>query len=144
MSDEAKGQRQHRCDIHKVARQCGVKLFNGARHYHSKRRAGECFSPATLRRIGREHGVAHLAIVLRLIVETEGNEKELYGDTMSAISSLLIHRPMLIERGSALFDALDDIDLGLLRRKARSMNCGLPAAHVMRILLLQALEPTDT
>ena len=71
------------------------------------RKDRECFSPATLRRIGKAHGEAHLALVLRLIVETEGNAKELYAETMGAISSVLDCDPSLIERGSALYDAFD-------------------------------------
>ncbi|MCP4318963.1 MAG: hypothetical protein GY789_23960 [Hyphomicrobiales bacterium] len=132
----------HSCDIHKTARQCGVRLYNGARQYHTKRCARECFSPATLRRIGRAHGAAHLAIVLRLIVETEGNARELYAETLSAISSLLEHEPALIERGVALFDAFDDIDLAEIHERAQVMPCGLPVGHVMRILLLQELSQT--
>lgn len=132
--------RQHACDTHKIARQCGVRLYNGARTYHSKRADRECFSSATLRRIGRTHGEAHLALVLRLIVETNGNEKELYSETLLAISALLEHQPGLIDRGSELFDAFDTIDLSALRKRAKAMRCGLPTAHVMRVLLLQALD----
>lgn len=130
--------RRQNCDIHKVARQCGVKLYNGSRRYKSTRSARECFSPATLRRIGRTHGAAHLALVLRLIAETNGNAKELYAETLSAVSELLNHRPDLIERGLLLFDVFDRIDLAATRCRARELNCGLPASHVMRILL--ALE----
>ena len=128
------------CDIGKTARLCGVRLYNGARHYHSRRAPGECFSPATLRRIGKAHGEAHLALVLRLIVETEGNARELYAETLSAISSLLEHDPSLIERGTALYDAFDEIHLADLRRRARTMRCGLPVAHVMQVLLIQELQ----
>ncbi|MEX3008668.1 hypothetical protein [Hoeflea sp. TYP-13] len=134
-----KRKKQHPCDIHKTARQCGVRLYNGARQYHKTRNAGECFSPATLRRIGRAHGEPHLALVLRLIVETEGNAAELYAETLAAVSSLLEHKPELIERGAALFDAFDNIDLCAIRRRAHAMKCGLPASHTMRILLLLAL-----
>lgn len=126
------------CDIHRVARQCGVKLYNGSRRYKSARCVRECFSPATLRRIGRAHGAAHLALVLRLIAETRGNARELYAETLVAVSELLNHRPDLIEKGLSLFDIFDRIDLAALRRRARDLNCGLPASHVMRILL--ALE----
>lgn len=133
---------RHPCDIHRIARQCGVRLYDGGRTYHSNRAGGSCFSPATLRRIGRAHGSAHLALVLRLVVETTGNEKELYSETLLAISALLQHQPDLIERGAALFDAFDTIDLADLRQSARTMRCGLPAAHVMRILLHQALHPS--
>lgn len=128
------------CDIHQVARQCGVKLYDGSRRYKSVRGARECFSPATLRRIGRAHGAAHLALVLRLIAETQGNTRELYAETLVAVSELLNHRPHLIDNGLLLFDVFDRIDLASLRRRSRKLNCGLPASHVLRILL--ALEVT--
>ncbi|MCR9139402.1 MAG: hypothetical protein NXI27_25605 [Alphaproteobacteria bacterium] len=130
--------RRHACDIHRVARQCGVKLFDGARQYRSARSARECFSPGTLRRIGHAHGEAHLALVLRLIVETKDNAKELYAETMVAVSELLNHRPDLIDTGLALFDIFDNVDLAGLRCQARDLICGLPTSHVMRTLL--ALE----
>gem|GEM_PF-1005955 len=134
------GRARHRCDVHRIARQCGVRLRDGARCYRTARGAGECYSPATLRRIGRRHGAAHLALVLRLIVETEDNATALYGETLQAVSELLIHRPDLIERGTALFDDFDRIDLNALRGQARVMACGLPVSHVMRILILQKLS----
>ncbi len=136
--------RAHRCDIHRVARQCGVKLFDGGRVYKSVRGAGECFSPATLRRIGRAHGEGHLALVLRLIVETEGNAKELFAETLWAVSELICNRPDLLDRGTALFDAFDGIDLAGLRRQAKTMQCGLPPGHVMRVLLaMHFSQPTS-
>ena len=138
------GSSRHRCDIHRVARQCGVRLRDGSRCYRAIRRAGECYSPATLRRIGRRHGAAHLALVLRLIVETDDNATALYGETLHAVSELLNHRPDLIERGVALFDDFDGIDLNALRRQARAMACGLPVSHVMRILLIQKLSGQRT
>ncbi len=137
-NDPKSGRPRQSCDIHRVARQCGVKLFDGSRRYHSTRDPRECFSPATLRRIGRAHGAAHLALVLRLIVETDDNAAELYGETLLAVSELLDHRPDLVEHGLLLFEMFDRIDLGGLRRRARTLACGMPVSHVMRILL--ALE----
>lgn len=130
-------------DIRNTARLCGVRLYDGARRYHSRRAPGECFSPATLQRIGKTHGQAHLALVLRLIVETDGNARELYSETLSAISSLLEYDPSLIERGTALYDAFDAIDLEDLRKRAQSMRCGLAVSHIMRVLIAQELGQAD-
>lgn len=135
---QLKGAQRQPCDIHLIARQCGVKLHDGSRHYRSDRRAGECFSPATLRRIGRSHGAAHLALVLRLIVETRGNATELFAETLVAVSELLLDQPDLVDRGSSLFDAFDSFDLRGLRQRAHGLSCSLPTSHVMRIIL--ALE----
>ena len=135
---------RQRCDIHRVARQCGVKLFDGGRVYKSMRGPRECFSPATLRRIGRAHGEGHLALVLRLIVETDGNATELFAETLWAVSELICHRPDLLDQGTALFDAFDHIDLSALRQQAKAMNCGLPPGHIMRVLLAMHLcQPTS-
>ncbi|MCY6381044.1 hypothetical protein [Hoeflea prorocentri] len=129
-----------RCDIHKVARRCGVKLYDGARMYKKARGPKECFCPGTLRRIGRSLGESHLELVLRLIIETEGNEAELYGETLTAVSSVLENHPDIVDHGSALFEALDAIDLDGLRRTARNVRCGLPVAHIMRVLLWLDLQ----
>lgn len=131
--------RRHSNDIYAIARQCGVKLYNGASQYRGSRGPRECYATATLRRIVRRHGVSHLALVLRLIVETNGNAGELYGETILAVSSLLEHRPELVERGGVLFEAFDSIDLAGIRRRAQQMRCGLPHGHVMRVLLSQEL-----
>jgi len=120
-----------------------VKLFNGARQYRGNRGPRECYAAATLRRIVRQQDTSHLALVLRLIVETNGNSGELYGETIQAISSLLEHRPELVERGGALFEVFDTIDLAEIRDQAHNMKCGLPNGHVMRVLLSQRLEEAD-
>lgn len=133
------------CDIHRIARQSGVKLTDGSQFYRTARDPGECFSPATMRRIGCAHGAGHLALVLRLVVETEGNAGELYSETMWSISELLHHRPDLLDRGVALFDAFDTVDLRAVRAAAKTLSCGLPVSHVMRVLLALQMDhyPTD-
>jgi hypothetical protein len=97
------------CDIYRVARQCGVRLHDSADNRTTGRRAGDCFCKPTLRTIGRRHGEAHLALCLRLIVET-GNGGELHAGTISAISIIL--QSGMVEIGASLFDRLDGIDLG--------------------------------
>lgn len=95
-----------------------------------------------MRRIGRAHGEGHLALVLRLVVETEGNARELYSETMWAISELLRNRPDLLDRGVVLFDDFDRIDLRATRAMAKSIACGVPVSHAMRILLALQLRQT--
>ena len=130
-----KAGKKHACDIHRVARQCGVKLYNGARTYRSSRGPGECFSPATLRRIGRRNGAGHLALVLRLIVESEGNAAELYAETLTAVSEIIRLNPELLDQGVSLYELFDAISLEELRTHAHSLSCGLPASQIMRVLL---------
>jgi hypothetical protein len=106
----------HPCDIYRVARQCGVILRDSAEHSPTSRRPCECYTKATLRDIGRAYGKAHLALVLRPIVET-GSATELHAATIHAVSSVLLSGQMTID--GALFDAFDRIDLGRLRAWAR-------------------------
>ncbi|WP_127524602.1 hypothetical protein [Mesorhizobium sp. Z1-4] len=130
---------RHPCDIHKIADKCGVRLLdsNGP-HRFDPRRPKVCFAKGTLRRIGQANGEGHLALVLRLIVETEGNAGELYRDTLQAVSALLLAHPGIVDRGTALFDQFDAIDLADMRRKAKALAKGLRVSQVMYILI--ALE----
>lgn len=124
----------HPCDVWKVAEQCGVKLLRPADHRPNRRRPRQCFAKKTLKKIGQRHGEDHLALTLRLIVETEGNAAELYSETIQAVSGMLANEE-IAARGGALFDEFDAIDLGEMRRRAKAMRCGLPLAHIMRVLL---------
>lgn len=132
---------KHPCDIFKVAEQCGVKLRRPDTHAWTARRPRECYAKKTLKRIGQRYGEPHLALTLRLIVETEGNATELYSETIQAVSAVLAN-PAIESRGGQLFEQFDRIDLGWMRRQARALAIGLPLAHVMRVLLAIRLQDT--
>lgn len=131
---------RHHCDIHRVAGQCGIKLRDAVES-SSNRRPRECFAKGTLRAIGREHGEAHLALVLRLIVETEGNAAELYSETITAVSRVVLSG--LIEVGGTLFDAFDEIDLGQLRAWAQAVRGTASTGETMATALLWRLAGPD-
>lgn len=128
--------RRERCDIYRVAEQCGVRLFDGRHHSPSSRRRRECFCKPTLRAIGRRFGEAHLALALRLIVET-GNSTELYAETIKAVSTVL--RSGLVSHGGALFEAFDAIDLGELRAWAHAARGRSSTAEAMATVMLWIL-----
>jgi len=136
--------RKPRHDIYRIARQCGVRLYNGSNRYKGSRGDRDCFSSATLRKIASRNGAGHLALVLRLIVETKNNAAELYAETISALSALMEFDPMLAERGGELFDLFDEIDLKSIRERARAMRSGVPVSHIMRVLILQEIQNMDT
>ena len=123
-----------RCDIYKVARQCGVKLFDGHLHSPTSRKPYECFCKPTVRDIGRDHGEDHLKLVFMLMTGTRANAAELYADMIRAVSAVLVQNPDLI-RSRSLVSDFNAIDLGSLRRKAKAMNCGIPTTHVLRVLI---------
>lgn len=127
---------KHRCDIWRVAEQCGVRLVDPDAHAWRERRPRECYAKKTLKKIGQRHGEAHLALTLRLIVETSGNAAELYSETIQAVSALL-ENPSIEARGGALFDQFDRISLGEVRHQARMLSglSDLSLLQVMRVLL---------
>ena len=126
------------CDIYRVARQCGVRLHDSADNRTSGRKAGDCYCKPTLRRIGQEHGEAHLALCLRLINET-GNGTQLHAATITAVSILL--ETEAIEVDSHLFDRFDRIDLGRLRQVCRALPGAV--AQTMAAMLLGLLHGTS-
>lgn len=125
------------CDIYRVARQCGVILREASDHSPTSRRPRECFCKPAVRRIGRAHGEAHLAMCLRLIVESNGNAGELYAETLSAVSMMLASG--LVEIDGALFEAFDAIDLGELRRWAHAARGSATTPETMAAVMLWKL-----
>lgn len=131
----------HRCDIYRVARQCGVVLRDGHDHSPTSRRPRECFCKPAVRRIGQAHGEAHLALCFRLIVESEGNAGELYAETLAAVSMVLVSG--LVELDSTLFEVFDEIDLGALRRWAHAVRGTATTPETMATALLWRLAGPD-
>lgn len=125
--------RRTRCDIYKVARQCGVVLLNSNLHSPTSRKPFECYCKPTVREIGA-NGEDHLRLVFMLMTGTRTNASELYADMIRAVSSILLRNPDL-QKSKTLVSDFDRIDLGSLRRKAKAMNCGIPTTHVLRVLI---------
>jgi len=73
------------------------------------------------------------------MVGTVQNSMFIYSDMVKAISSVLILCPNLIHSRTLVSD-FDRIDLGILRLKAKAMNCGIPTTHVLRVLLMMMLN----
>lgn len=111
----------HPCDIYRVARQCGVKLYDGHLHSPTSRKPFDCYCKPTVREIGREHGEDHLKLVFMLMTGTKANAAELFSDMLKAVSALLIENPGLV-KSPTLTQDFDAIDLGSLRRKVKAMK----------------------
>jgi len=129
-------------NLYRVARQVGVVLRESAEHSPTSVRPRHCFCKPTLKAIGNAHGEAHLAIVLRLIVETKGNETELHASTIKAVSNVVDSG--MVEVDGALFDAFDGIDLRRLRmwaQIARGFGSASVADTMSTALLWQLAAP---
>ncbi|MER9396718.1 hypothetical protein NKI46_01075 [Mesorhizobium sp. M0615] len=129
---------KHAVDVHRVAEQCGIKILKPALHGANAGRARVCFCPKTLKRIGQAHGPDHLRLVLRLIVESEGNAGELQGDTITAVSAVVLSG--LVEIHADLFD---DIDLGQVRTWAQFVKPGCSTQQTMATALLWLLASPE-
>jgi hypothetical protein len=127
---------KHRCDVHRVAEQCGIRVLKPDRKSGDLSR--KCFCPLTLKRIGQAHGEDHLRLVLRLIVESDGNAAELQMDTISAVSAVVLSG--LVEITADMFDA---IDLGQVRAWAQFVKPGCSTTEAMATALLWLLASPD-
>ncbi|MEF0939616.1 hypothetical protein [Rhizobium sp. BR 362] len=130
--------KSYHCNIHKIARECGVSLLDWQLHSSTSRKARQCFCKPTIREIGRRHGEEHLRLVLMLITGNSRNAGELYADVLKAVSRLLIANPDLVRRPSLVSD-FNSIDFGAIRRGARSMKYGMPMSDEILVALRQQL-----
>jgi hypothetical protein len=121
-------------NIHRVARECGVILRDWQHHSPTSRRSRECFCKPTVREIGRRHGEDHLRLVLMLLTGSPRNADQLYSDVLKATSRLLIANPELVRRPSLVSD-FNAIDLGVLRRGARTMKYGMATSDEILVAL---------
>lgn len=132
-----------RCDLFKVCALVGVRLLPFKLRYAGPMRPRDCFCRGALRRVGRRHGEGHLALTLRLIVETGSNEAQLYQETVTGIALLLARHPSLTERGLDLFKEFDRIDLGRVRKQAKVLSCNTRVAETISVLLALKLLEND-
>lgn len=124
----------HAVNIHKIARECGVVLRDWKHHSPTSRKGRECFCKPTVREIGRRHGEEHLRLVLMLITGAPKNANELYADVLKAVSRLLVANPNLVRRPSLISD-FNGMDLGAMRRGARSMKYGMAASDEILVAM---------
>jgi hypothetical protein len=64
-----------------------------------------------LQTIAEKHGEEHLTLVLRTILESEGNRDALFEPIISGVSSAIIFNPEHVEKGLAWIEAFDQVPL---------------------------------
>jgi len=92
------------CNLHKIARQTGVRLIDAADNRSIGRPDGLYSCKASAKAIGSLHGEAHLALCFRLLTET-GNGKAIHAASLKAVSALLLSG--YVEIDGTLFYAFD-------------------------------------
>jgi hypothetical protein len=103
-----------------------LRLFESLEITHIPSREAQRRGPRStccglfVERLIRKHGLPHITIVLRTIVESEGNENELIADVIGAISDLVRTHPRWVNLGLAFIEAFDQISLAQVRKTAKA------------------------
>lgn len=118
-----------------LADQLGIRIIPCRRR---RRASHETHARGALKLIVAEHGEGHLVTVIRCIRQTNGNQWELWSETLLAISDVLAMRPDWRDAGGALLDAFDQIPLQELRSAAVACR-PWPVRHTMRGMLFSRL-----
>ncbi|MET3965439.1 hypothetical protein [Bradyrhizobium sp. S3.9.1] len=87
---------------------------------------GQTTASSTLHAICRTHGEEHLTLLLRTLLETEGNSGHVNEFTLYAISDIMLAHPEWPEKGLAWLEAFDRVDLGDVRAQARANRAAVP------------------
>jgi hypothetical protein len=87
-----------------------------------RRGPNQTCASAALSRIWARHGADHLTLLLRAIVESEGNEHALIAPVIWAINDVMIACPAWPAAGLAWLEAFDGIDLVGLQRRAKPLG----------------------
>jgi hypothetical protein len=88
-------------------------------------------------RLIRKHGLPHITIVLRTIVESEGNEGELIADVIGAISDTIRKHPRWVGLGLQWLEAFDQISLAQVRKTAKSTGVQPLRDAIMTLLCVE-------
>jgi hypothetical protein len=122
--------------IDDLCRRARVRIVPRMQRRHGR----ETHARGTLTKLAREEGAGHVLFVLRAIADgSETNAVELWSETILAISDIVRLRADLAGAGLTFMEAIDAIDLGALRLRAKALRVG-PARDVMRVLLMERLS----
>lgn len=133
---------KHTCNIYRVARQCGVRLYNGHLHSPTSRRPMDCYCKNAVRHVGQEYGEPHLKLCLMLITGTPENATEIYEDLLKAIAAMMASHPDL-EKEPDFVERFNAIDLAELRRRARRMRLPIERWKIITVLLAANFGKAD-
>jgi hypothetical protein len=90
-----------------------------------------------VQRLVRKRGAGHVTIVLRTIVESQGNESELVADVIGAISDLIRAHPRWVGLGLQWLEAFDQISLAEVRKTAKATGVRPLRNAIMTLLCLE-------
>lgn len=106
-----------------------------------RRGPGQSCAVKTMQRILDEFGEGHLIIVLRSVVETGNNKRELVAPVLWAISDLVRSQPAWVATGLPWLEAFDQIDLGDLHVRAKANRKAVAPRKAIATMLFESLRP---
>lgn len=108
---------------------------------HGYRGPMETMAVDSMERILRQHGYAHLKMVLMSIVETPNNKRELVGPVIWAVSDVIRAHPTWPARAGEWFRAIDCISLGEMRLRAKANRKAARMRGAIATMLFEYLKP---
>jgi hypothetical protein len=102
---------------------------------------------ARLARLLDRHGAQHVILLVRTIIESEGNANALIEPVISAVSSVMVFHPDWPSRGLAWIEAFDEVPLASVLQSMRDLELFRPdtIGHylfmVLRNRLRKVFEP---
>jgi hypothetical protein len=101
---------------------------------------GQTTAGSTLHAIYRSYGEGHLVMLLRTLLESEGNSGHVNEFTLYAISDVMVAHPEWPESGLKWLEVFDRIDLGDIREQARANRRAVPQRHGIAAALHRELS----
>jgi hypothetical protein len=97
---------------------------------------------ARLARLLIRHGEAHIILLIRTIIESEGNAAALVEPVVSAVSSVMVFHPEWPCRGLAWIEAFDDVPLMPLLQAMQDLDLFRPdtIGHYLSLVLRRRLR----
>lgn len=92
-------------------------------------RAGQTKAESVLHSIYEHHGEGHLVLLLRTLLETEGNSLHVNDFVLRGLSEVMLAHPEWPQKGLAWLEAFDGLDLGQIRRQAKLNRQAVPQRH---------------
>ena len=101
----------------------------------------ETCAERTIAKMIERHGAGHARFVLRTIVETVNNRRELVAPTIEAVSDVALAHPEWTDRAGDWLDAFDALDLPALRSRARRNLRAVRVREAMAAMIFDRLLP---
>ncbi|MCP3395241.1 hypothetical protein NLM27_41655 [Bradyrhizobium sp. CCGB12] len=92
-------------------------------------RAGQTKADSVLHAIYEDHGEGHLVLLLRTLLESDGNSVHVNDFVLRGLSDVMLAHPEWPQKGLAWLEAFDSINLGDIRAKARANRQAVPQRH---------------